>query len=248
MTVHNDEQLDGLRRVCRLVAQVLAAMQEHARAGMTTAELDAFGERLLLRAGASPAPRQVYGFPGATCISVNEEVAHGIPGDRVLAPGDVVNVDVSAELAGYFGDTGGSFVIPPSDALKERLLATTRRARDDGIRAAIGGGLVSHVSKAIERVAKRTGFRVIRNLTSHGVGAALHEEPAIYNYFDPRDTRRLHAGQVITVEPFLATKSTRVEERDDGWTLAVRRGTHGAQFEHTIVVTDGAPLILTLPG
>jgi len=246
MTIENDVQLDALTKICRIVAQVLAAMQSHARAGMTTAELDAYGERLLHRAGATPAPRKVYRFPGATCISVNEEVAHGIPGDRILAPADVVNVDVSAELDGYFGDTGGSFVIPPTDPVKEHLLTTTRRARDAGIRAAVAGGLVSHVSRAIERVAKRTGFRVIRNLSSHGVGAALHEEPAIYNYFDPRDTRRLHDGQVITVEPFLATKSTRAEERDDGWTLAVRRGSYGAQFEHTIVVTRGAPLILTV--
>jgi len=247
MTIQNDAQLRGLTRVCRIVASVLAAMQAHARAGMTTAELDAFGEQLLLAAGAAPAPRKVYGFPGATCISVNEEVAHGIPGERALAAGDVVNVDVSAELDGFYGDTGGSFVIPPTDALKERLLAVTRRARDDGIRAATANGLVSHVSKAIERVARRTGFRVIRNLTSHGVGEALHEEPSIYNYFDPRDTRRFHAGQVITVEPFLATKSNRVEEREDGWTLAVRRGSHAAQFEHTIMITRDTPLILTLP-
>ena len=248
MTIGNSKQFDGLSRICRIVAQVLAAMQQHARSGMTTAELDGFGERLLLEAGATPAPRKLYDFPGATCISVNEEVAHGIPGERVLAPGDIVNIDVSAELDGYYGDTGGSFVIPPTDALKERLLEVTRRARDEGIRAATAGGLVSHVSRAIERVAKRTGFRVIRNLTSHGVGAALHEEPAIYNYYDPRDTRRFHEGQVITVEPFLATRSNRVEERDDGWTLAVRRGTHGAQFEHTIVITRGTPVVLTLPG
>jgi methionyl aminopeptidase len=247
MTIGNDSELAALRGVCRLVATVLRAMQAHAQAGMTTAELDAFGERLLLEGGASPAPRKVYGFPGATCISVNEEAAHGIPGTRVLAPGDVVNVDVSAERDGFYGDTGGSFVIAPSSPAKDRLLEMTRRARDEGIKAATAGGLVSHVSRAIERVARRSGLRVIRNLTSHGVGAALHEEPAIYNYFDPRDTRRLHNGQVITVEPFLATRSNRVVEREDGWTLTVRPGSYAAQFEHTIMVRSGAPLVLTLP-
>ena len=245
MTLENASQLAGLRLVCRIVADVLAAMQAYVRPGMTTREVDEYGERLLAAAGATPAPRKVYGFPGATCISVNEEVAHGIPGERALNPGDLINIDVSAELDGYFGDTGGSFALPPVDPRHERLLAVTRRARDEGIRAARAGGLVNRVSAAIERVAKRTGHRVIRNLSSHGVGSALHEEPAIYNYYDPRDTRRLHDGQVITVEPFLATRCNRVEQRDDGWTLVLPAGGSAAQFEHTIVVTRGEPLVLT---
>lgn len=247
MTLSNEVQLAGLKRIGRIVAQTLSAMQKHAEPGMSTRELDQFGARLLAKAGAVSAPIKDYDFPGATCISVNEEAAHGIPGERRLAAGDLVNIDVSAELDGYYADTGGSFVLPPSDEHKDRLCAATLQARDAGIAAARAGQRINAVSRAIERTAQHAGFRVIRNLCSHGVGIALHEEPTIRNYYDPRDTERLHEGQVITVEPFLSTKSRRVRELDDGWTLVGQAGSLFAQYEHTIVVTRGEPIIVTLP-
>lgn len=247
MIISNDTQLAKLRRIGRIVAQTLAAMQKHAELGMSTAELDRYGADLLEKAGATSAPRKDYDFPGATCISVNEEAAHGIPGKRRFAAGDLINVDVSAELDGYYADTGGSFVLPPSDEQKDLLCAATLQARAAGMVAARAGQRINIVSRAIERVAQRSGFRVLRNLCSHGVGAALHEEPTIRNYYDPRDTEQLLEGQVITIEPFLSTKNTRVKELEDGWTLVGSPGSLFAQYEHTIVVTRGEAIVITLP-
>ncbi|HEX7048279.1 MAG TPA: type I methionyl aminopeptidase [Gammaproteobacteria bacterium] len=248
MTVENDEQLEKLRVIGRIVANVLQRMMHHSEPGMTTAELDAFGAKLLEHEGARSAPQLTYGFPGATCISVNEEVAHGMPGARVLQAGDVVNVDVSAEKDGYFGDTGGSFVIPPVTPEKQRLCFATREALNNAMREARAGEPLNRIGKAIEQTAKRKGFRVITNLCSHGVGGALHEEPEeIYGYFEPRDDRVLHEGMVITIEPFLSNRNRFVEESGDGWTLIGKAGSISAQYEHSMVITRGQPIVLTQP-
>lgn len=249
MIACTDAQLQGLQRVGRLVAQVLAAMQAHARSGMSTAELDEFGGQILEQAGAESAPRVSYEFPGHTCISVNEQAAHGIPGARQLQATDLVNIDVSAALDGYFADTGGSFVLEPDNSddciLKQRLCAAALRARDVGIAAARAGQPLNVIGRHIERAIHAAGFRNVRNLSGHGVGAALHEEPTMRNYFDQRDTELLQVGQVITIEPFLSTNVSRVRELDDGWTLVGRPSSLFAQHEHSLVVTQGAPLILT---
>jgi methionyl aminopeptidase len=247
MTLTNDRELKALKRIGLIVARTLQAMRTYARPGMSTLELDRYGERLLTAAGAVSAPRKAYDFPGATCISINEEAAHGIPSARTLAAGDMVNIDVSAELDGFYADTGGSFVLPPSDALKAKLCDAAQRARDAGIKAARAGEPINKVSRAIQRAAQMRGFKVVRNLSSHGVGAALHEEPTIRNYFDPRDTECLREGQVITIEPFLSPHAQRVVELDDGWTLAGKPGSLFAQYEHTIVVTRSTAIVVTLP-
>ncbi|MBX5459496.1 MAG: type I methionyl aminopeptidase [Steroidobacteraceae bacterium] len=246
MTIESDQDLQGLRSAGRVVALALATMRSSARAGMTTAELDAIGENILRAHGARSAPRVTYGFPGTTCISINEEVAHGVPGERVIQPGDMVNVDVSAELNGYFADTGASFIVPPSTPEKERLCRSTQMALEHAMEHAVAGGPLNAIGKAIEATAKRQGFRVIRNLGSHGVGRALHEEPScILPYYEPRDRRRLHEGMVITIEPFLSTRARHATEADDGWTLKGPPGTFAAQYEHTLVITRGKPLVMT---
>lgn len=251
MIITCDEQLTGLKRVGQLVAQVLRAMQQHAAPGMTTAELDAFGAQLLDRASARSAPVLCYGFPGHTCISVNEEAAHGVPGTRVLACGDLVNIDVSAELDGYYADTGGSFILdiassdrPPS--LKRRLCHAALQARDCGVAYARSGHRLNDLGRRIHNSIRAAGFSIVRSLCGHGVGESLHEEPTVRNYYDARDTQPLVKGQVITIEPFLATNVTRVREHSDGWTLLGRPSSLFAQYEHTIVVTDNEPIILTL--
>lgn len=246
MTIENQNDIDGLRRIGSIVARVLDEMLRAARPGMTTLELDAIGERLLERAGARSAPRITYDFPGATCISVNEEAAHGIPGSRVLREGDVVNVDVSAELDGYFADTGGTTVLPPSNPTKTRLCHAARTALNEALAVARAGQPLNGIGAAIERTARRFGFRVIQNLGSHGVGRALHEEPAhIAGYFDSTDHRILQEGMVITIEPFMSTKSRIVTETEDGWTLIGAKGNLSAQYEHTLIVTGGAPIVVT---
>lgn len=245
MSIESPADLAALRVIGAIVGQTLDAVLRAVRPGITTAELDAYAARLLAEAGARSAPRITYDFPGAVCISVNEEVAHGIPGPRKVRPGDVVNIDVSAEKGGYFADTGGTVLVRPFKPRLRKLIRAARQARSAGMRAARAGATVGSVGKAIEQAARRAGFGVIRNLGSHGVGRALHEEPEIPGYDEPLATRRLRKGEVITIEPFVTTRPGYVDEADDGWTLLNARGSRTAQFEHTIVVTNGAPLVLT---
>lgn len=246
MTIESDDDVDALRRIGRIVAAVLQRMLAAMEPGMTTRELDAFGAALLEREGARSAPRLTYDFPGTTCISINEEAAHGVPGDRVIRAGDVVNVDVSAELDGYFADTGGTGVVPPSSALKDRLCQATRQALAAAMQAARAGAPLNGIGAAIERTAKEHRFRILENLGSHGVGRALHEAPDhIPGYRAPRDRRVLSAGMVITIEPFLSTQSRHVTEGVDGWTLLADPGNLSAQYEHTMIITRGAPVVVT---
>lgn len=246
MTIETEDDVVALKRIGRIVSSVLHEMLDAAGPGMTTRELDALGERLLERHGARSAPKITYDFPGSTCISINEEAAHGIPGDRVIQPGDVLNVDVSAELDGYFADTGGTRVVPPTNPQKTRLCHATHTALEEAMRQARAGRPINGIGAAIQRTAKAYGFRVIENLGSHGVGRALHEAPEhIPGYFDPSDRRILEEGMVITIEPFLSTRSRLVTEASDGWTLVGVPGNLSAQYEHTMIITRGEPIVVT---
>ena len=247
MTVENQDDIDGVLNAGRVVARARDAMLNAVEPGITTAELDKVGDELLDRFGAKSAPRVTYNFPGATCISINEEVAHGIPCDRIIRAGDIVNVDVSAELDGYFADTGGTVVVPPVAKVKTRLCDATQLALKLAIAEARAGAPINRIGRAVQRTAKLHGFKVFHDLAGHGIGRSLHEEPeGIVSYFDRLDTRRLKLGQVVAIEPFLSTKSTRVTQADDGWTLLAHPQNLSAQYEHTIIVTRGAPIVATL--
>lgn len=246
MTIETEDDVVALKRIGKIVSSVLHEMLDSAEPGMTTRELDALGAQLLARHGARSAPQLTYNFPGATCISINEEAAHGIPGDRVIRPGDVLNVDVSAELGGYFADTGGTKVVPPTNPQKTRLCHATRTALAQAMKHARAGQPINGIGAAIERTAKTYGFKIIENLGSHGVGRALHEEPEhIAGFFDRTDTRILKEGMVITIEPYLSTRSRVVTETSDGWTLVGARGNLSAQYEHTMIITKGEPIVVT---
>ncbi len=248
MSIETENDLAALRKIGKIVAQCLQYMGSKLEPGMTTHELDELGRAFLEKHGAKSAPELVYQFPGATCISVNEEAAHGIPGPKKLAAGDLVNIDVSAELDGYFADTGGSFVMPPESELKVNLCEATKRALQAALKAARAGQKLNVIGAAIEKEARKNNLTVIHNLGSHGVGRWLHEEPEfIPGYFDKRDKRHLKEGQVITIEPFLSTGATEVFDTGDGWTLGTKKGIFTAQYEHTMVITRGQPIILTLP-
>ena len=247
MTIETEDDVVALKRIGKIVATVLHQMLDAAEPGMTTRELDALGEQWLARHGARSAPKLTYDFPGFTCISINEEAAHGIPGARVIRAGDVLNVDVSAELGGYFADTGGTRVVPPTNPQKTRLCHATRTALTQAMQQARAGRPLNGIGAAIERTAKTYGFKIIENLGSHGVGRALHEEPEhIAGYYDRTDTRILQEGMVITIEPFLSTKSRVVTETADGWTLVGAQGNLSAQYEHTMIITKGEPIVVTL--
>jgi methionyl aminopeptidase len=247
MTIETQDDVVALKRIGKIVSHVLQQMLDAAEPGMTTRELDSIGEKLLAQHGARSAPKLTYNFPGATCISINEEAAHGIPGERVIRAGDVLNVDVSAELQGYFADTGGTSVVPPTNPQKARLCHATRTALGQAMKRARAGQPLNGIGAAIQRTAKTHGFKIIENLGSHGVGRSLHEAPEhIPGYFDPSDRRLLKEGMVITIEPFLSTKSRTVTESPDGWTLVGMQGNLSAQYEHTMIITRREPIVVTL--
>jgi methionyl aminopeptidase len=247
MTITNAEELDGLQAVGRIVANTLQAMALAMEPGMTTRELDAIGRRLLETEGARSAPEMTYGFPGATCISVNEEIAHGIPGDRVLVAGDLVNIDVSAEKDGYFADTGASFPLGPVGPEVARLCRDGRRSMQVGVAEVRQGRALAGIGNAIGRFATRRGYSLIRNLASHGVGRALHEEPEEIATWPNRDRRQIHRGLVLTVEPFLSLGGRFARTGRDGWTLHAEPRALVVQYEHTVVATERGAMVVTRP-
>ena len=246
MTVNSPEDIEGLKRIGKIVALAIAEMKKHVKPGITTRELDEIGERFLRKHGAVSAPKKVYNFPGATCISVNQEVAHGIPGNRTIQPGDLINIDVSAELDGYFADSGHSFQVPPYDRKVVRLCRYTHRTMMNVITRLKAGVKINEIGRMIQTEARNGGYNVIKNLCSHGIGRSLHEEPQqILNFYDPHQKGELTEGLVITIEPFLSTGIDFVVEQPDGWTLKVPDNSFVAQHEHTIIITKDKPLIVT---
>lgn len=249
MTITNQDELDGLKAIGRIVANTMQAMAGAVEPGMTTRDLDQIGRDLLEREGAVSAPQSTYGFPGATCISVNEEIAHGIPGDRVIAAGDLVNIDVSASKNGYFADTGATFRVGTVRPSLDRLCRDGRRAMQIGIAQVGSGRPLGGIGRAIGTFADQRGYTLIRNLASHGIGRALHEQPAeIPTWPDRGERRRIDRGLVLTVEPFLSTGGLWATEADDGWTLFSAPSAPVVQYEHTVVATDRGAIVVTLPG
>jgi methionyl aminopeptidase len=225
---------------------VLNETASKVRPGVTTKELDTFAENMMTKLGARSAPRFVYKFPGATCISVNDEVAHGIPGSRVIAEGDTVNIDVSAEMDGYFADAAVTVALEPVSRLVKDMAACCKRALANAINAARAGNRINEIGRAVEEEAKRSGFTTIKNLCSHGVGHSLHEFPKeVLNYYDPKDRRLLEEGMTIAVEPFVAEREEEVVEIGDGWTLKTPGRTRAVQYEHTIIVAGSEAVIIT---
>lgn len=249
MTLSSDDDLLALKHIGRIVADTLERMGKAIEPGMTTRELDQIGRAFLEAAGARSAPEMVYDFPGATCISVNEEIAHGIPGDRKIRPGDLVNIDVSAEKGGYFADTGASFAVPPVTRAVERLCKDGRRAMWAGLRQVGTGKPLKGIGEAVGAFARKNGYTLVRNLASHGVGLSLHEEPTeIATWPDASERRIMSEGLVFTVEPFLSLGAEFAEDGDDPWTLYSQPRALTVQYEHTVIATRNGPLVVTMPG
>ncbi len=245
MSIDSDADLRGLQRAGHAVAVTLAAMCSAARAGVTTGELDGLAAHTLAALGAQSAPKLVYQFPGHTCISVNDEIVHGVPGRRVLQPGDVVKLDVTAECDGYIADAATTVLLEPVDPVARRMKQCAVEALAAGLAAARSGRLVSDIGRAVSHCADAAGFAVVRELCGHGVGRKIHEQPEVPNYPDRFSRQRLSRGLVIAVEPMLSATRSRALETGDGWTIRTRNRSLAVHEEHTIVVTDGAPLILT---
>jgi methionyl aminopeptidase len=247
MSITKEEELIGMKKASEAVATTLREMSGHAKPGMTTRELDEFGAKVLERFGAKSAPFLTYGFPGYTCISVNNEFCHGIPSDKtILKEGDLVNIDVSAELDGYWSDNGNYFVLGKDIHQHQKLVDASKQILHKAIHSIKGGVRISDIGHLIETEAKKHGYKVIKNLTGHGVGRSLHEEPGeIANYRDKYNQTRFRKNSVVAIETFISTTSTYADTLQDGWTMVGNKGGFMAQHEHTIVVTDGVPMILT---
>ncbi|MCV9385348.1 type I methionyl aminopeptidase [Reichenbachiella ulvae] len=247
MSIKTAAELEGMKKVSEAVASTLLQMRNYAKPGISTRMLDEFGGKILKQFGAKSAPYETYGFPGWTCISVNNEVAHGIPSTkRILKEGDLINIDVSAELNGFWADNGGSFVLGEDIHNHLPLVEASKKVLHNAIINIKDGTPIAEIGAIIQNEANRAGFKVLKNLAGHGVGRSLHEEPEdILNYPDRRNKKKFKKDDVVAIETFISTKSTQAVELKDGWTLVGNRGGYVAQHEHTIVVTDRNPIILT---
>ena len=247
MSITKEAELTGMQKVSEAVACTLKEMSNYAQPGITTKQLDDYGAKILADFGAKSAPYLTYGFPGYTCISVNNEFCHGIPSDkRILKEGDLVNIDVSAELDGFWSDNGNSFVLGKDIHQHQPLVDASKHILHKAISCIKGGVRISDIGYLVETEAKKRGYKVIRNLTGHGTGRSLHEMPhEIANYRDRYNQARFKKNSVVAIETFISTTSTYAETQVDGWTMAGNKGGFMAQHEHTIVVTDAEPIILT---
>lgn len=245
MSIESSEQFEKLRIIGRIVRRVLDETARFVRPGITTAELDAIGARMLSEQGAESAPPKVYGFPGALCISVNDEAIHGIPSSRVIREGDLVKLDLVAEKNGYFADAavtvGAGHVSKAASLLMQCAESAFRKAAQ----VARAGNRVCDIGQAVEHETRRRGFRVLRDLRGHGVGRTIHEDPVVPNFYDREARMKLTEGLVITIEPIVAASTGRALLARDGWTVKTADGSLSAHYEHTIVITKSAPVLVT---
>lgn len=246
MIVKTAEELQALKEIGKICGTIRDEMIKMTKPGITTKELDDFAGTLFEKYGAISGPKGEYDFPGYTCICVNDEVAHGIPGNRIIEEGDLVNIDVSGSKNGYFADTGLSFVVGEGDPVLFKLVDVAEKAFEAGLTKIKPGTKINTIGKIVYQTARANGLTVIKNLTGHGVGRSLHEAPDhVYNYFETRDKTVLEEGMVLAFEPFISTGAEEVYEESDGWTFTTEEKSYVAQLEHTIVVTKDGPLILT---
>ena len=246
MKVKSAKDLHGMQRIGEICGLTLKLMLDSVEPQMSTQRLDDIGRDFLRKTGAESAPIRAYKFPGHTCISLNDEAAHGIPRhDRIIQPGDLLNVDVSAVLEGYWGDTGATIIVPPATPALEMLCDAARQTLYLAIDMARPGQKANAIGRAVEKFAKRHGYRTLRQLGGHGVGRHIHEKPSIPNYYNKRNRDVLQNGMVITLEPFLTTGRGHIKTEDDGWTLRTVDGGLSAQYEHTVIINGDDPILVT---
>lgn len=247
ITRKSTRELRYMRDAGRVVAQVFQELEKVIRPGVTTGELNALAEDFITRQGARPAFKGLYGFPAAICTSVNEQVVHGIPGLRRLEAGDIISIDIGAEINGYFGDAAVTFPVGEISPEAQRLVDVTREALYTGIRAARCGNRLSDISHAIQSYVESHGFSVVRDYVGHGIGRKMHEDPQVPNFGRPGRGPRLEPGITLAIEPMVNAGTHEVRTMDDNWTVVTRDGSLSAHFEHTVAITNGAAEILTRP-
>ncbi len=246
ITLKSRAEVTKIRNACRIVSQTLDLMERELRAGISTKELDGLAVEFIKKQGGRPAFFNYRGYPGNICVSINEEVVHGIPGGRLLLTGDIVGVDVGVELEGYYGDAARTFSVGKAGAEAQKLMDVTREALYCGIGAARKGNRLSDISHSIQAHVEAAGFSVVRELVGHGIGTSLHEEPQVPNYGKPGNGPRLEPGMVLCLEPMVNSGTYNVETLPDQWTIVTQDRRLSAHFEHAIAVTDGDAEILSV--
>lgn len=239
-------QIEKMRRAGYLVACTLDLVEQTARAGMTTGDLDRIAEEFIRANGAEPAFKGYLGYPATLCVSIDDEVVHGIPGKRVLRESQIVSIDVGVKLDGWYGDAARTLTIGAIGPEAERLLAVTREALQQGIRQARAGNRVGDISAAVQTFAEEKGYSVVRDLVGHGIGQKMHEEPQVPNFGSPHTGAELKAGMVIAIEPMVNAGGSSIKFDADKWTVRTADGSLSAHFEHTVAVTANGPDILTV--
>ena len=247
IVLKTEQEIEYMRAAGRIVGQTLAVMKKTISRGITTQELDHIAEQFIRRAGAVPAFKGYCGFPASICSSINEQVVHGIPGSRQLKSGDIVSIDIGVKLNRYYGDAAITVPVGEVDAEILKLLSVTEQALNKGIEQAIKGNRLSDISHAVQLHAESCGYGVVRDYVGHGIGQRMHEDPQIPNYGPPGRGPLLKNGMTLAIEPMINLGSPDVEVLTDDWTVVTADGKISAHYEHTVAVTDGEPLILTLP-
>ncbi len=243
--IKSAEEIQRIKKACKIVAWVLGELGKEVRAGVTTEDIDRIGEKLIREKGALPVFMGYRGYKYATCVSVNEEIVHGVPGKKVIRDGDLVKIDVGAKIEGFCGDTASTFAAGKIDRKASKLARAGKKALASAIRQARCGNHLGDVSAAVERVAKDNGFSVVRELYGHGVGSELHEDPLIPNFGKPGEGPELKPGMVLAIEPMLNVGGWKIRTMPDGWTVITADSSLSCHFEHTILITEGEPEILT---
>ncbi len=247
ITLKSSHEIDLMRRSGKITAAARALAGEMVKPGVTTQEINDAVERFIRKQGAVPSFLHYNGYPASACISVNDEIIHGIPGKRVLQEGDIVSVDVGAYIGGFHGDCAATFPCGRISPEAQRLIDVTRQSFFEGIRFAREGQRLQDVSAAVQAYVEQNGFSVVREYVGHGVGAKMHESPEIPNYGRPGHGPRLLRGMTLAIEPMVNAGSAAITQLSDGWTVKTADGKWAAHYENTILITDGAPEILTAP-
>jgi methionyl aminopeptidase len=245
MCIKSPADLEKLKIIGSIVRKALDVTAAAVRPGITTAELDRIGDRVLVENGAEASPPKVYNIPGAVCISVNDEAIHGIPGERVIRAGDLVKLDLVAEKDGYFADAAVTVCVGEVSATAAALARCAESAFRQAAKVARAGNRINEIGQAVEKETRRCGFQVMRAFCGHGVGSAIHEAPQVLNYHDPGFQAKLTEGLVITIEPIIAAGKGKGVLQRDRWTIRTADGSLAAHYEHTLVITKGEPVLVT---
>ncbi len=240
------EEIELMRKAGSIVFGALETAEHEIKAGMTTSDLDGIIEEYILSQGARPAFKGYQGYPAAACISINEEVVHGIPGKRVINDGDIVSVDVGSLINDFYGDSARTLAVGEIGPEKQRLMEVTRQSLMAGIDKARKGNRLGEISAAVQRVAEDAGYGVVRQLVGHGIGRRMHEEPQVPNFGSPKEGPVLEIGMVIAIEPMINVGTYDVLTMPDGWTIVTADGQPSAHFEHMVAITENGPDILSL--